>query len=145
MATTSQWYAQSGGYLIARLWTAQDMRVALLKSTYTPDVDEHLRYSDVSAQEVAAGGGYTAGGKSLTGKSVSYDAAANEYNLVAADLSWGPGATFQTRYGVIYEADTTDKWLWALLDFGALQDISNGTFLLDWATNLLAITQGAPV
>ena len=145
MATTSQWYAQSGGYLIARLWAAQDMRVALMQASYVPNVDTHLRYSDVSGSEVAAGGGYTTGGKSLTGKSVSYDAAANEYNLQAADLSWGPGATFATRYGCVFEFDTTDKFLWALLDFGALQDITNGTFLLDWSTNLLAVAQGPPV
>ena len=96
-------------------------------------------------RELAAGGGYTVGGKSLASKSISYDSALNEYNLIAADVSWGPGATFQTRYGVIYEADTVDKFLWALLDFGALIDISNGTFLLDWATNLLAIAAGPPV
>jgi len=145
LATSSQWYAQAGGNLIAQYWTVRDMRVALMTAAFSPNVDTQLRYSDVSASELASGGGYTVGGKSLTGKSTSYDSAANEYNLIAADLSWGPGATFQTRYGVLYEADTTDKWLWALLDFGALQDISNGTFLLDWATNLLAITQGAPV
>jgi hypothetical protein len=121
------------------------MSVALMKPTYTPDIDAHLRYADVSAQELAAGGGYTVGGKSLTGKSTSYDAGANEYNLLAADISWGPGATFQTRYGIIYENGTTDEFLWALLDFGALQDITNGTFLLDWATNLLAIAAGPPV
>jgi hypothetical protein len=145
VATTSQWYAQAGGNLIARLWVPQDMRVALLKDTYVPNIDSHLRYSDISAAEVAAGGGYTVLGKSLTGKSVSYDAAANEYNLLAADVSWGPGATFATRYGVVYEADTADKFLWALLDFGVLQDIQNGTFLLDWAANLLAVAAGPPV
>ena len=145
MATTSQWFAQAGGNLIARLWVPQDMKVALMKPTYTPDIDANLRFADIVGQELAAGGGYTAGGKSLTGKSISYDAAANEYNLLAADLSWGPGATFQTRYGVIYEDGTTDEFLWALLDFGALQDITNGTFLLDWATNLLAIAAGPPV
>lgn len=145
MATTSQWYAQAGGYLIARLWAAQDMRVALMQASFVPNVDSQLRYSDISGAEVAAGGGYTAGGKSLAGKSISYDAAANEYNLQASDLTWGPGATFQTRYGVLYEYDTVDKFLWALLDFGSLQDIANGTFLLDWSTNLLAIAQGPPV
>jgi hypothetical protein len=145
MATSSQWFPQSGGYLIARLWTTQDMRVMLMKNTYSPALDTHLRYADVSAQELATGGGYTVEGKALTGKSVSYDAANDEYNLLAADLSWGPGATFQTRYGIIYENGTTDEFLWALLDFGALQDIQNGTFLLDWATNLLAIAAGPPV
>src|SRR6516164_6412897 len=103
MATSSQWYAQAGGILISRYWVPQNMSVALLKSTYVPDLSNHLRYSDVSPQEVAAGGGYTVGGKALTGKSTSYDGVAHEMNLLAADLSWGPGATFQTRYGVIYE------------------------------------------
>lgn len=145
MATTSQWYAQSGGHLIARLWVPQDMKVALLLPAYTPDIDAHMRYSDVSAQEVANGGGYSTGGKSLTGKSVAYDAPTNEYNLLAGDLSWGPGATFQTRFGAVYEEGTSDEFLWALLDFGATQDIANGTFLLDWASNLLAIAAGPPV
>jgi len=145
VATTSQWFAQAGGNLIARLWTPQDMKVALMKDTYVPNIDTHLRYADISGQELAAGGGYTVAGKSLTGKSVSYDAAANEYNLLADDISWGPGATFQTRYGVVYEDGTTDEFLWALLDFGVLQDITSGTFLLDWASNLLAIAAGPPV
>jgi hypothetical protein len=145
VATTSQWYAQSGANLIARLWVPQDMKVCLLTPSYVPNIDSHLRYSDIVVQEVVAGGGYTTGGKSLTGKSIAYDAAANEYNLLAGDLSWGPGATFQTRYGVVLERGTTDEFLWALLDFGALQDITNGTFLLDWATNLLAIAAGPPV
>ena len=145
MATTSQWFAQAGGNLIARLWVPQDMKVALLTPAYTPDIDAHMRYSDVSGSEVANGGGYSTGGKSLTGKSVAYDAPANEYNLLAGDLSWGPGATFQTRFGVVYEDGTADEFLWALLDFGAMQDIANGTFLLDWASNLLAIAAGPPV
>jgi hypothetical protein len=145
VATSSQWFAQAGGNLIARLWVPQDMKVALMKDTFVPNVDSQLRYADVAAQELAAGGGYTPAGKSLTGKSISYDASLNEYNLIANDLSWGPGATFQTRYGIVYEDGTTDEFLWALLDFGVLQDIQNGTFLLDWASNLLAIAAGPPV
>lgn len=145
MATTAQWFAQSGGNLIAAQWLARTMKVALMKPTYTPDVDAHLRYSDISAQEVAAGGGYTTGGATIGSKAAAYDPANDEYNLQGADVSWGPGATFQCRYGVIYESDSTDKWLWGLLDFGALQDIANGTFLLDWATNILAVTKGPPV
>src|SRR5262245_41497598 len=133
MAKSAQWFAQAGGLLISRLWVPQDMKVALMKPTYVPDVDANLRWADVSAQEIAAGGGYTAGGKSLTGKSTSYDAAANEMNLVAADLSWGPGFTATMAFAVVYEEGTTDKFLWGLLDLGGTQTISNGTFLLDWA------------
>lgn len=145
MATTAQWYGQSPTGLIAAMWQARTMKVALMKPTFTPDRDAQLRYSDISGQEVASGSGYTTGGATITGKATSYDAAADEYNLQGADVSWGPGATFQARYGVIYESDSVDKWLWALLDFGALQDISNGTFLLDWALNMLGVQAGPAV
>ena len=147
MPTTSQWYAQSGGNLIASLWVPRQMGVALLKDTYTPNVDTHVRYSDISGQEVVDGGGglYVAGGKEIAGRSTSYDAAVNEWNLLGNDLSWGPGATFSTRYGAVYEMATADKWLWALLDFGALINVSNGVFQIDWAAGLLSVQAGPPV
>ena len=145
MATTSQWYAQSGGNLIASLWVPRQMGVVLLKDTYVPNIDTHMRYSDVSPQEVAAGGTYVAGGKEIQGRSVSYDAAANEYNLLGSDLSWGPGATFATRHGAVYEMATADKWLWALLDFGQLINVNNGVFQIDWAAGLLSVQAGPPV
>ena len=144
MATTSQWFAQSGGNLIASLWVPRQMGVALLGSGYTPNIDTHLRYSDVVAQEIA-GAGYVAGGSQIAGRSTSYDAAANEYNLLGNDLSWGPGATFAVRYGVVYEMTSTDKWLWALLDFGAVINVNNGVFLIDWAAGLLSVQAGPPV
>jgi|SRR5215831_7267887 len=145
MATTAQWYGQAPGLIMSARWLAQDLRAILMKNTYVPDTDNHLRYTDISAQELAAGGGYTVGGKSFTAKAASYDAAANEMNLQGADISWGPGATFTVRYAVIYEADTTDKFLWGLVDFGADQPVASGTFTLDWATNILAVSQGPAV
>jgi hypothetical protein len=140
----AQWYAQSGGNLIASLWVPRQMGVVLLGNGYTPNLDTHLRYSDVSAQEVN-GAGYTVGGQQIGGRSTSYDAAANEYNLLGNDLTWGPGATFNTRYGAIYEMTGTDKWLWALLDFTTLQNINNGVFQIDWAAGLLSVQAGPPV
>lgn len=144
MATTSQWYPQSGGNLIASLWVPRQMGVALLTNAYTPNVDTDLRYADVVAREVA-GAGYTAGGSQISGRAISYDTALNEYNLLGNDLSWGPGATFTTRYGVVYEMTGTDKWLWALLDFGADINVNNGVFQIDWAAGLLSIQAGPPV
>lgn len=139
MATTSQWYGQSGGGLIARLWTGQQMGVALLSASYAPNLDSHMRYSDLAITEIPAGGGYTIGGQQITNRTSSYDAAADEYNLLGDDLTWGPGATLTTRYGVIYEMTTVDKYLWALLDFGTLIAIQNGVFTIDWAAGLLSV------
>lgn len=144
MATTSRWYPQSGGNLVAALWVPRQMGVALLGAAYTPNLDAHLRYADVSASEIT-GSGYVAGGSQIASRAISYDAANDEYNLLGNDLSWGPGATFSARYGVIYEMTTTDKWLWALLDFGALINVNNGVFQIDWAAALLSIVAGPPV
>jgi hypothetical protein len=145
MAPTSQWFGQAATGLIARMWAPTQMGVALMKTSFTPNIDTQLRYSDVSSQELAAGGGYTVGGSQITGRSASYDSAADEYNLLGNDLSWGPGATFTTRYGIIYEMVTTDKWLWALLDFGGSIDVANGVFQIDWTAGLLSIATGPPV
>jgi hypothetical protein len=145
MATTSQWYAQSGGNLIASLWVPRQMGVILMKDTFIPNIDTQLRYTDVSTEEVAAGGLYVTGGQQIGGRSTSYNALANEYDLLGNDLSWGPGATFSARYGIIYEMVTADKWLWALLDFGALISVANGVFQIDWAAGLLSVQAGAPV
>jgi len=135
----SQWYGQSAAGIVARLWVPTQMGVILMKSTFAPNIDSQLRYSDISAQELAAGGGYTAGGKQIINRSTSYNASADEYDLAGDDVTWGPGATFTARYGVVYEMASADKFLWALLDFEADIPVSNGIFTIDWTTGLLTV------
>lgn len=120
------------------------MGVALLGTGYTPNLDSHMRYSDLSATEIPAGAGYSTGGQQIANRSISYDAAADEFNMLGDDVTWGPGATFNTRYGVLYEMATTDKYLWALLDFGAVVPISNGVFTIDWSAGLLSVQSAGP-
>jgi len=146
VAATSEWFGQSGGGLIARMWTAQQMGVVLLGAgTGPPNLDTALRYSDIVSQEIASGGGYTTGGQQIANRTTSYDAAANEYNFLGDDLTWGPSVTFTTRYGVVYEMTSTDKWLWALLDWGQLVSITSGAFTIDWTAGLLSVQTGGPV
>ena len=141
----SQWYGQSAAGIVARLWTPTQMGVILMKNTFVPNIDTQLRYSDVSTQELATAGGYTVGGKQITGRSAVWNAGTDEYDLLGDDMSWGPGATFTTRYGVVYEMVTTDKFLWALLDFEADIPVSSGIFQLDWTVGLLAVKVDPPV
>ena len=145
MAATSQWYGQAATGLIARMWVPTQMGVILMVPSFVPNIDTQLRYSDVTTSELATGGGYTKGGSQIANRSVSYDAAADEYNLLGDDLSWGPGATFSTSDGIIYEMVTTDKWLWALLNFGGQIDVANGVFQIDWTAGLLSVAAGPPV
>lgn len=141
----SQWYGQSAAGIVARLWVPTQMGVILMKDTFTPNIDTQLRYADISSQELAAGGGYTVGGKQIANRSTAYNAGTDEYDLLGDDLSWGPGATFTTRYGVIYEMVSSDKYLWALLDFEASIPVANGIFQIDWVSGLLTVKVDAPV
>jgi hypothetical protein len=145
MATTSQWFAQSGGNLIAALWTPRQMGIILMTPAFVPNIDTQLRYSDVAASELPAAGGYVLGGKEILSRSASYDALNNEYNLLGDDVVWGPGVTFTTHYGCIYEMATTDKWLWGLLDFGQDFAVSNGYFAVDFAAAALSVAAGPAV
>ena len=126
------WYIASGGGLIATMWMANPITVALLKPTYVPNPDTHKLWSDIAAQELAAGGGYTAGGKALTGKAQNYDSAGDRTNLLANDLTW-TAATFQTAYAAVYD-NSGAKPLWSLVDFEGIKDVAGGVFTIDWAT-----------
>lgn len=77
--------------------------------------------------EVAAGGGYTAGGKVLTGAAVTVDA--GTAILSFDDPSWA-NATITARGAMIYNASKGNKAV-AVLDFGANITSTNGTFLVD--------------
>lgn len=145
MATTAQWYPQSGGNLIARLWVPQQMGVVLLGASYPAALDTDLRYADVAAYQVPAGGGYATGGKEIMNRSASYDAAADEWTLLGDDVVWGPGASFSVRYAAVYEMATTDKYLWEFLDFGQLYTVENGYFAVDFISGVLGIKAAAPV
>lgn len=145
MATLAQWFAKSGGALIADLWVPRQMGVILMKPTFVPDVDTQLAYADVAAQEVAAGGGYTIGGLPITGKTVAYNAGANQWDLFGDDVLWGPGVTFSTHYGIVYEMATAEKRLWELLDFGQQYDVVNGFFTVDFSSAIMAVAAGPPV
>lgn len=75
-------------------WVTDDFKLALVTSAHTLS-NAHTVWADVSAHEVATGGGYTTGGLALANKTVT-----NE-GLFADDLLWTAlNKTF--RYGVIY-------------------------------------------
>jgi hypothetical protein len=128
-----RWFYKSGEGLLAALWLADEMKVALMVPTFVPDPDVHDNWSDVAGSEVA-GPGYTAGGLVLTGKAAPYTTATDRTDLQAADSVWGPGATFSTRYAVVYDNTPAGKPLWSYVDFEATKDVDNGTFTIDWSS-----------
>lgn len=138
MATTAKWFVQAllgqfSGTAARRVdWASDTIKVALVKSAYTPDQDNHDFWNDVSANEVS-GTGYTAGGKEINEKSVSADAATNTVRLKGKTVEWKE-VTVEFRYAVVYkdtgEAATSPVLLY--LDAGAVQKIASGTVKVEW-------------
>jgi len=115
-------------------WVNDSIKVALCTASYTPDQDAHQYYSDLT-NELPTGGGYTAGGIALTGKTAAYDAATNKTTLDADDLSIAT-ATFDCRYAVIFD-DTPagNKPLLGYVDFDETISPRNGPFKIEWAAD----------
>lgn len=127
------------GLFTADVDLAGALKVMLVTSAYTPDIDNHAFRSDVTNE--ATGTGYVAGGKSLTGNGVTLDLTSNESVFDADDVSWTSSSI--TARGAIIYTDTgnaaTDR-LVHYVDFGEDKSSSNGPFGIAWdATGILAL------
>lgn len=114
-------------------WDSDTIKVALLSSSYTPNQDAHDYYDDVSGSEVS-GTGYTAGGATLTSKTITYDGANNVTVLDAADVTWA-ASSITARYAVVYDdsgATAGQKALLGYVDFGSDQSSTSGNFTITW-------------
>jgi len=84
--------------------TTTTVKIALVSSSYTPSVDAHDFFNDVSANEVS-GTGYTAGGNEVANKSVS----APSSGVVTVDANdpatWSQNAAgfSNARYAILYK------------------------------------------
>lgn len=106
-----------------------DFKVGLLTSAYTPDIDTHVSWSDVSGNETT-GSGYNAGGEALAGLSVTNDTAADKAVWDASNVTWN-SATLNAYYAVIYDTSASDA-LVGLYDFGESKGSSDGDFTVNW-------------
>lgn len=136
-----------GSFLVKALnkevdYDTDTIKIALVSSAYTPNQDAHDYWDDVSTNEVS-GTGYTAGGATLTSKTVSYDSGSNVIVLDAADAVWA-ASTITARYAVIYDdagAAAAQKVLVGYIDFGSDQSSTNGNFTVTFdATGIVRIT-----
>lgn len=110
------------------------IKIALCTASYTPDIDANVFFSDLT-NEVAAGGGYTAGGNAMTSKVVTQDNTNDLAYFDADDASW-PSATFTARYAIIYKSTGTPSTspLIAVIDLGGNKSPSGDTLTIQWAT-----------
>lgn len=109
------------------------IKLALVTSAYTPNVDTHDFWDDVSANEVANSGSYSAGGATLT-VTTSQDNTDDEGVFDATDVSFTT-FTGTARYAVIYKSTgvSSTSPLICVIDFGGDQSSSSGTFTITFA------------
>lgn len=109
------------------------IKVALVTSSYTPNIDTNTFFSDVTNEVV--GTGYTAGGATLTGATVTQDNTNDRAVFDANDTSW-TNATFTARGAVIYKSTGTAATspLIMYVDFGVDKIYSVETALIQWNT-----------
>jgi hypothetical protein len=107
------------------------IKVALVTSSYSPDIDSHDFFDDVTNE--VTGTGYTAGGATLGSVTVTADNTDDEGVFDAADTTWS-SSTITARGAVIYKSTGTDSTspLIAYIDFGADKSSSSGNFTIQW-------------
>ena len=120
--------------------TDDTIKILLVTSSYTPDIDAHTRRSDVTNEVV--GTGYTAGGNTLAGKSVTQDNTNDRMVFDATNPEW-TSSTITARAAVVYKdtgAAATDNLI-CYLDFTQDESSSSGTFTVNFnAVGILTLT-----
>lgn len=111
------------------------IKVVLVTSSYTPNIDTHTQYSHITNQ--VTGTGYTAGGATLANKSVAVDTTNDRAKFDADDTTWTT-ASITARGAIIYKyvdnagsPDDTSPLI-CYKDFGADVTSTNADFTIKW-------------
>ena len=111
------------------------IKAILLDSSFVPNIDTMVFYSDVS-HELATANGYTQGGVSLANKAITIDTSNDRAYLDADDISWTASGTLTARYLVLYKSTGTagTSPLIGVIDFGIDRSVLSGElFYVQWA------------
>lgn len=116
------------------------IKVMIVTSSYTPN-NTHENISEVDPNEVASTG-YTTGGETLSGITLTTDNATHKTKFDASDISLS-GVTFtNARYAVLYKSSGGD--LIGYVDFGVNLSPSAQAFNIVWnASGIFTINIGS--
>jgi len=109
--------------------SADTIKVILMNTTFSFDQDADATYSDVSADELSTGNGYTAGGATLTSLSLSEDDTDDRAEMTCDDVQWDAsgGSIGATGAAIIYDDTTADDTVILCIDFGTDYTIPDGS------------------
>lgn len=111
---------------------ADTIKLALVSSSYTPDIDTHQFFSDITNE--VSGTGYTAGGFTLAGKAVTVDTTNNRAELDATDLTNTSTTISNVRYAILYKSTgvASSSPLIGYFDLDGNQSSIGGDFSFTW-------------
>ena len=107
------------------------IKVALVTSSYSADIDSHDMFDDVTNE--VSGTGYSAGGNTLASQAVTQDNTDDEGVFDASDTNWA-NSTITARGAVVYKSTgvASTSPLICYFDFGSDQISSSGNFAIVW-------------
>lgn len=127
-------------------WDDDDVRCAMLANSYTVNA-AHSVFADVSSAEVAAGGGYSAGGVLLANKSISLVGNVSHYS---ADPATWAALTKTYRFLALYAEKTVNALVNPLIGIILVNNtpadivISGADYSVQWnAAGIFTIGQAA--
>lgn len=113
--------------------SSDTIKVALVTSTYSPNIDTHDFFDDITNE--VSGTGYTAGGATLASKTTTQDSTDDEAVFDAVDATWA-SSSITARGAVVYKSTGTASTspLICYIDFGANKTSDGGTFTITFDT-----------
>ena len=115
-------------------WLSDTIKCALLSSSYTPDLDSHETYSDLTDE--VSGTNYTSGGETLASKVIGFSG--EKLTLSCNGPLWSNVSVSNVRWGAIYNDTNSDKPLLLLLDLRGTYSPSAEDFAIGIPTTGLA-------
>ena len=89
--------------------TSTNFKLGLVTSSWTPNNATNEVWGDVSANEISAGNGYTAGGNTLTGVTLNQTSGTVKFTSSATSWTASGGSIPAWRYGVVYYNGTLNS------------------------------------
>lgn len=124
--------------------TTTNFKLGLIKSTLTPDDSDtgNEVWGDISANEITAANGYSAGGIALTSVALSLSSGVVKFTSAAAVWTASGGSIAAWRYGYVYYNGTLNGKVNPLVG-RFLGDVSNIDVPVTTTGNTLTFTPNA--
>lgn len=103
-------------------------KIALMQSGFTFNKDTHHGYADISGNELATANGYTAGGNTLAGVSLTEDDTDDRTEVTWNNTTWNAagGSIGPSPGAIIYDDTAADDPIVGYIDFGGDQTQADG-------------------